>query len=281
MVEFRWLYLRSVALALVFACLVAGLGWFGDQIDVQPGFVPVWSPEGRSFWLAGMILVSLAAVFYRLFDSPPPGIEPRRASRAEPSSSAGELATNWVLPSLVVLGAVQILGVYRGTTAIAGAALVCFIGLTFGPVTRQLMMFAGPDGRERARVVFTLLVHGIAFLTLSMIYIHKVRSIFSASAVLIVGVLLLIALSEGEDGLFIRRLVYALVGGIMLGQVTWSLNYWQATGWIGGAVLLVGFYLYGGLILTHLRRGVEVRDVVEYGSVSTIAFGIVVYSLYM
>lgn len=281
MVEFRWLYLRSVAMALVFSGLVAGLGWFGDQIDVQPGFVPVWDPEGRSFWLAGLILVALAGIFYRLLDSPPPGVEPRRAVRAEPSQSAGELATNWVLPLLVVLSSVLVLGVYRGTTAIGAASLISFFGLTFGPVTRQLMMFAGPDGLERARVIFTLLVHGIAFLTLAMIYIHKVRSVFSASAVLIVGILLLIALSEGEDGLFIRRFVYALVGGIMLGQVTWGLNYWQATGWIGGAVLLVCFYLYGGLILTHLRRGVDARDVLEYGSVSVIAFGIIVYSLYM
>jgi hypothetical protein len=279
--EFRWLYLRSVALALLFAGLVAGLGWFADQIDVQPGFVPIWSEEGRSFWLVGMILVALTGVCYRLVDSPPPGIEPRRAVRAEPSHSAGEIATNWVLPSLVVLSSVLVLGVYRGTTAIAAAALISFIGLTFGPVTRQLMIFAGPDGRERARVLFTLLVHGVAFLSLAMIYIHKVRSIFSATAVLIVGVLLLIALTEGEDGLFIRRFVYALVGGIMLGQVTWSLNYWQATGWIGGAVLLVCFYLFGGLIMTHLRRGVDARDVIEYGSVSVIAFGIVVYSLYM
>jgi cytochrome d ubiquinol oxidase subunit I len=72
---------------------------------------------------------------------------------------------------------------------------------------------------------------------MAKIYIHKVRSVFSATAVLLMGVLLLLALTEGEDRLLQRRLVYALVGGLMLGQVTWCLNYWQATGWTGVARL--------------------------------------------
>jgi hypothetical protein len=278
--EYRWLYLRSVGLALVFAGLVAGIGWLGDQLNVGPGLVPIWDPDGRSYWLAGLLLVGIASIIYRLFDNP---LDPGDSGSGtmEPSHNAGEYATNWVLPTLVVLSAVLLLGVYRGTTAIAFASLITFLGLVFGPTSRHLMMVAGSVGRERSRVMFTLIVHGIAFLILAMIYIHKVRSIFSATAVLIVGVLLLLALSEGEDELFTRRLVYALVGGLMLGQVTWGLNYWQATGWIGGAVLLVCFYLFGGMILTHLRRGVHPRDVVEYGAVSIIAFGIVVYSVFV
>ena len=277
---YGWLVIRSVLLALVFAGLVAGVGWLGDQLEVGPGRVPIWDADGRSFWLAGLLLVGIAGVTYRLFDNPPEAQYPVEGA-LEPSYSAGEIATNWVFPSLVVLSAVSLLGVYRGTTAIAFGALIALVGLTAGPVTRHLMMIAGETGRERARIIFTLLVHGVAFLTLAMIYIHKVRSIFSATAVLIVGILLLIALTEGEDHVFVRRLVYALVGGLMLGQVTWGLNYWQATGWTGGAVLLVCFYLFGGIILTHLRRGVETRDVVEYGAVSMVAFGIVVYSVFI
>lgn len=249
-------------------------------MNVGPGLVPIWDPDGRSYWLTGLLLVGISAVVYRLFDSTPVKRD-LGGDTLEPAVNAGEYATNWMLPSLVVLSGVLLLGVYRGTNAIAIGALVVFAGLLFGPISRHLMVVAGLNGRERARVIFTLIVHSIAFLSLAMIYIHKVRSIFSATAILIVGILLLLALSEGEDELFIRRLVYALVGGIMLGQVTWGLNYWQATGWTGGAVLLVCFYLYGGMILTHLRRGVQPRDVVEYGAVSVIAFGIVIYSLFI
>ncbi len=274
-----WTYFRIVALALVCAGLVAGIGWLGDELNVGPGHVPIWDPDGRGFWIAGFVLVLIVAAAYHRLD----GV-PQTESRGDQSfidgKYAAELPIRWILPAGTVLSAVLLLGVYRGLTAISIAVVITLVGLLTGTVSRYLMISGQDAVRERARVVYTLVVHGVAFLSLSMIYIHKVRSLFSATAVLIVGVLLLLALTDGEDELFNRRLVYALVGGIMLGQVTWGLNYWQAAGWTGGAVLLVFFYLFGGLILTHLRRSVQPRDVLEYGSVSAVAFGIVVYSLF-
>jgi hypothetical protein len=275
---YGWLILRTFVLALIFTGLVAGIGWLGDQLNIEPGIVPLWDPESRGYWLSAIVLVLVTAINYGLFDNPPERVESDETSDSPARPDRG-FETNWVLPTLVVLSSVLLLGVYRGIVAIWIGAILTFLGLTIGPLARHLMFLAGQAGRERARVIFTLLVHGIAFLTLSMIYIHKVRSLFSATAVLIVGVLLLIALTEGEEDLFIRRFVYALIGGLMLGQVTWALNYWQATGWTGGAVLLVCFYLFGGLILTHLRSSVHLRDVIEYGAVSAVALGIVVYSL--
>lgn len=273
-----WLYMRSILVALIAAIGVAVLGWFGDELNVGPGLVPIWDPDGRGYWLAGVALILVVGTIYQWVDrdlQATPGVD---AEEREPNGRGPAL--RWVLPSMTVLSTVLLLGVYRGTTAIAAGALIAFGGLLAGTVARHLMVDPGEGARERARLVYTLVVHGVAFLILAMIYINKVRSLFSASAVLVVSVLLLIALTEGEDELFNRRLVYALVGGIMLGEVTWGLNYWQAAGWTGGAVLLIFFYLYGGLILTHLRRSVDFRDVAEYGSVALIAFAIVVYSLF-
>lgn len=272
-----WLYIRSLALALVIAAAVAALGWFGDELNVGPGLVPIWDEDGRGYWLAGVALVLAVGTMFQWVDRELP-----RNPSGDAESRAGSTGPQlrWVLPSMTALSVVLFLGVYRGTTAIAAGALIAFGALLAGTIARHLMMDRDDQARERARLVFTLVVHGIAFLALAMIYINKVRSLFSATAVLLVGVLLLLALTEGEDELFNRRLVYALVGGIMLGQVTWGLNYWQAAGWTGGAVLLIFFYLYGGLILTHLRRSVDFRDVAEYGTVACIAFGIVVYSLF-
>lgn len=273
-----WLYIRSLLIALITASGVAVLGWFGDELNVGPGLVPIWDPDGRGYWLAGMALVLVVGTIYQWVDQE---LEALPGGVAEqPSMNGSGPVVRWVLPSMTVLSVVLFLGVYRGTTAIAAGALIAFGGLLAGTVSRHLMTESAEGVRERARLVYTLVVHGVAFLALAMIYINKVRSLFSASAVLVVSVLLLIALTEGEDELFNRRLVYALVGGIMLGEVTWGLNYWQAAGWTGGAVLLIFFYLYGGLILTHLRRSVDFRDVAEYGSVALIAFAIVVYSLF-
>jgi hypothetical protein len=274
-----WLYLRSVGLALGAAIVVALLGWLGDYIDVGPGRVPIWDPDGRGYWITGIVVVGLVAVIYQRFDRSLDlsGVMGARGYAVDLDS---DFPTRWVLPAGVMLSAVLFLGVYRGTTAISVGALIAFIGLLAGTTTRHLMIDEANRYREQARLVYTLVVHSVAFLALAMIYVHKVRSAFSATAVLIVAFLMLIALTEGEEGLIQRRLVYALVGGIALGQVTWGLNYWPATGWIGGAVLLICFYFVGGLLLTHLRQGVQARDIAEYGTVGTAAFAILVYSLF-
>jgi hypothetical protein len=279
MTEYHRLYLRSLLLALICAAGLIGIGWVGDVLNVGPGLVPIWDPDGRGYWLIGLAFVVMCGFLYQTFDRDLPEPAGALADPLVDTDNASELPTRWVLPTLVVLGVVLFLGVYRGTTAVAAGALMAFVALLAGAISRHLMFDVREQIQERARLVYTLAVHGVAFLVLAMIYINKVRSLFSATAVLVVGVLLLLALSEGEDRLFGRRLVYAITGGIMLGQATWALNYWRATGLTGGAVLLIFFYLVGGLILTHLRRGVLPRDVIEYGAVTTLAFAIVVYAV--
>jgi hypothetical protein len=277
MLQYRWLYLRSVAFALGVSIVVGALGWLGDRINVGPGTVPIWDPDGRAYWLTGFAVVVLSAAIFQRFDRDY-GSDSLDTISNGTRESGGEFPARWILPAMTVLSVVLFLGVYRGLTAISAGALLVFCGLLAGTVSRHMMLDRDQQIQERARLVYTLVVHGVTFLAMAMIYINKVRSLFSATAVLLVATLLLLALSEGEHELFNRRLAYAIVGGLMLGQVTWGLNYWQAAGWTGGAVLLIFFYFFGGLILTHLRQGVNVRDVAEYGSVSVVAFAIVVYS---
>ena len=68
-------------------------------------------------------------------------------------------------------------------------------------------------------------------------------------------------------------------GGVILGEVTWALNYWPLTGWTGGALLLIAFYLVAGLILAQVGEGLRRRDLLEYGAVAALAFAIVALSL--
>ena len=113
------------------------------------------------------------------------------------------------------------------------------------------------------------------FILLAMIFINKLRSVFSASAVAFICFLLLLQMTDGEDAPLSRRLVYAIAGGLIVGQVTWVINYWSATGWTGGAFLLAVFYLIGGLSAAQLRGGVQAFDIVEFGGVALIAIAIV------
>jgi hypothetical protein len=108
-----------------------------------------------------------------------------------------------------------------------------------------------------------------------MIYINKYRSVFSASAVALICFLLLLQMTDGEHASLVRRIVYAVVGALVVGQVTWVINYWSATGWTGGAFLLAVFYLVAGLSAAQLRDRVQAFDVVEFGGVALVAIAIV------
>ena len=81
------------------------------------------------------------------------------------------------------------------------------------------------------------------------------------------GILILEAL---ERGVISRptRVLYAIVGGLIMAEMTVVLNWWPTHGWTGGAVLLVCFYLISGIMVARAQRSVLTgRDFIEYGLV--------------
>lgn len=278
--DHRAAYARSVLGGLIAAVGLVPLGLWARHLQIGAGTVPLFDAAGRTYWLAGLVFTLVVAVFVQVQDRDAEyavSTATKRELRFEPVS---ELSTGWIVPLVSTITSVMLLAIYHSQAAIACIVLGAFVAISAGAIAGRHLFDADTWNRGRARSVYTILIHVIAFFSLSMIYINKVRSIFSATAVLLVSILLLVQLTEGEDALFARRLVYGLVGGVMLGQITWVLNYWKATGWTGGAALLVFFYLSGGLILSQVREGVKARDLLEFGGVSALAFAIVMYSLF-
>lgn len=269
----------AALLSFITAVLLVPLGFWARHLHVGPGVVPVWDAQGRSFWLGGLALAALCGILFQRFDHEAEYALETASARHIRYEAVSEFATSWIFPALTTFSLVMLLGVYHSVITIISVGILAFVVLVAGAVLRHHLYDADDQTRVRARTVYNILMHSLAFLTLSMVYINKARSLFSATTVLLLAVLLFVQLTEGEDALFARRLVYALAGGVMLGEITWALNYWKATGWTGGAALLVFFYLAAGLISTQLRRGVVQRDLVEYGGVALCAFAIVVYSV--
>lgn len=278
--DHRTAYVRSILASLVGVIGLIPLGIWARDLDIGPGTVPLFDPVGRGYWLVGIVVALFVAGLFQVLDQDGAYAMSTAVDRGVRYEPISELPTAWVVPLVSMVTGVMLLAIYHSQTAIACISLGFFFAVAAGSITRRHLFDADVWNRGRARGIYTILIHVVAFFALSMVYVNKVRSIFSATAVLIVTVLLLVQLTEGEDTLFARRLVYGLVGGVMLGQITWVLNYWKATGWTGGAALLVFFYLSAGLILSQVREGVRPRDVIEYSGVSVVAFGIVMYSLF-
>ena len=269
--------LLSVAIALAVAVLAAVASRAADADSI----IFLFQPERWRFWLAGTAL-AVAAGGLVAWLGPARDLSAARdeVGLAFRPPAAPLVPTRPLLPAVATFGAVLLVSVYHSRAMIAVAPALLAPALLATLVARYHLHDPAGAARRAARTAHVLLTHGVAFLTLATIYINKVRSLLSASTVALVACLLLLQLTDAEHYPAERRFIYGLVGGVILGEVTWALNYWPLTGWTGGALLLIAFYLAAGLILAQTGEGLRRRDLLEYGAVGAIAFAIVAASLW-
>ncbi len=257
----------SVLALIVIGTLGAGglfvLGYITRRLAAQGSIAFTLRADGGwKFWLLGMLLAIVVGVVVVLLA--------RRDTRpALPALTAA------IFPAITLVTGLLVIAVYHDRRWWFVAPLVVWLALLIGTIARALL--TAPEGftRDVARTSLTVVTYVIGFIALAMIYINKYRSIYSASAVAVIAFLLLLQMTDGEHAALLRRVVYAVVGALIVGQVTWVINYWSATGWTGGAFLLAVFYLIAGMSGAQLRDRVQLFDVVEFGGVALIAIAIV------
>ena len=85
-----------------------------------------------------------------------------------------------------------------------------------------------------------------------------------AQALLVVSVVLGLTLLRGAADEWRRAWVYALAGGLVVGELTWVLNYW-AIGALGtAALLLLAFYILTGMAQQALQGRLTRRLTLEF-----------------
>jgi hypothetical protein len=268
-------YSRAALLSIAVAAGLAGLAYFASQLTVRTGTILLFAQTEWSFWALGLALALVAG-----------GLAARVALRARPDETglAPRLAsptvpTTPIFPAVATFAGVLLISIYHNSALVPIAPALLAPTLLAGLIARYHLDDELGRVRRWARTAHVLLTHGVAFLALATIYINKVRSLLSASTVAVIACLLLIQIADGERFPTERRLIYGLAGGLILGEITWALNYWPLTGWTGGAVLLIAFYFVAGLLLAQVREGLRRRDLLEYGLSAAIMFAIVAASL--
>lgn len=217
---------------------------------------------GWKFWLPGALLALAVGAVCGLI-----------VGREEQPELPRITAT--IFPAATIIAGLMVIAVYHDRRWWIVAPVVVWLALLIGTIARVLLAEPAGFGHDVARTSLTVVTYVIAFIALAMIYINKYRSVFSASAVAILCFFLLLQMTDGEHVSLVRRIVYAVVGALIVGQATWVINYWSATGWTGGAFLLAIFYLVAGLSGAQLRGNVQPFDVVEFGGVALAAIAIV------
>ena len=84
--------------------------------------------------------------------------------------------------------------------------------------------------------------------------------------------LLSLVMLRGAPAARKRTALYAALIGLASGEVTWALNYWVVLALVGGAVLLLLFYVLVGVVEGILHGELSRRLLIEYSSVGLLGF---------
>jgi len=128
------------------------------------------------------------------------------------------------------------------------------------------------------------LIYLTAVIFFTLIYDARLRSMLSVSLVALISALLSLRLFWITLDNPSALLQYSAVTGLIVGQITWGLNYWGLSGMRGGLLLLLVFYLVAGLIQQFLQGefndGQKSRRILlEYGGLAVAALLLIVLAV--
>ncbi len=200
--------------------------------------------------------------------------------RLHPLRSTNRLGfswTFWALPAAISIITVvllpqiptQLLQVVVMLAA-GGLLALAFFGLYATVVSGQV-------GYRRARLWLDALAYGSALLLFLFIYQSRTRSLLSGTVVSLTSILLAIEVLRTSTDRMQLVLVYSVVVGLILGEITWALNYWPLLpGLTGGLLLLLSFYLSVGIALQGLQGRLTRRVLIEFALFGIIALILII-----
>jgi hypothetical protein len=177
----------------------------------------------------------------------------------------------WALPA--ALSVLSVLLMPLAPTRIAQVAVLALGGLA---VTVSLFgLYAtvdqGTQGFRRSRLMLNVLAYGAALALFLLVYQTRTRSLLSGTLVAATAALLAAELLRAATPRVELVLSYAAIVGLILGEVTWALNYWLVPGLTGGLFLLLIFYLMVGLAQQGLQDQLNRRVLLEFGIFGVLA----------
>jgi len=256
-------YGQGIVVSLVVAAALLVLAIMAIR-DAENTGLPLTETTGPLYWILAVMVAVGAAI----------GAEFSEVSAARAAESLGQprkpstLPTAWAVPLVATIAAILLVATHHNTVMLVAGPAIAFFGVAGALLSRDLLDDATDASTRTAATIHTFVIHVVAFLALSGIYLNKMSSWVSAPLVgIISGILILETLERGQ-ATRVQRVFYAILGGAVMAEATIALNWWPTYGWTGGAVLLVCYYVVAGVLLARTQRpALRTRDLVEFGAV--------------
>lgn len=173
----------------------------------------------------------------------------------------------WILPALIVITATVLLSLADVRSyGVYGLILVVASGIFFLAVIlgEYITIDLNDRAYSAARLGLNLAVYLIGLILFATIYSMKIRSLYSGPIIGIAAGLLALEFLRSSEAEWGRTWILAAAIGLSIGEIVWALNYWNISGFIGGAFLLVFFYAFAGLAQQYLWNRLNRIVLVEY-----------------
>ncbi len=177
--------------------------------------------------------------------------------------SGRPLYISWILPGVLtglsayLLSLAPTLPVWIFGLVVVGVSIGLTISAEYATVSPEA------PGYPTARLILNVLAYALAFILFAVIYQTRTRSLVTATLTMLTAALLALDLLSVADVALRRMLPFAGIVGIIIGESTWALNYWQISAWTGGLVLLLIFYVIVNLAHQHLLEKLQISILIE------------------
>ncbi len=184
----------------------------------------------------------------------------------------------WAAPGLLVFLATQTLGLASSTLAWAYSLIAVGLLLWITLLAQYRQLSADRPAAGWPFVWHQFISYALALALFTVIYYPRLRSVVSASGVMLTAGLLALALLRSRPDRTPTVWLYSTVIALSLGQMTWALNYWRVGTLQAGLVLFAAFYALTTAARQSLNNRLTRRAVAEIGGVTAV---ILAASLYL
>lgn len=192
--------------------------------------------------------------------------------RLDPKWAAAPLAETapfWILPGLIAVVATLLTAKLVPGTALWWLTLGG-VALGIGGVGWMLLARLEGTSPRSTWVDFLLTVasYGLALVVFTAVYAARVRTALSGSAIGIAATLLAVWLFSDAEPLGRRTIAFSGVVGLAMLVATWVLNHRSLPAVVGGALLLLPFYVLTSLMRAHQQDRLTWHTLVELAAVA-------------
>jgi hypothetical protein len=184
--------------------------------------------------------------------------------------------THCLLPTVTTIAAgifwQRQAGAAMDSKLLMAAALA--LTLTFVLVAQYAAMSGDTPWLLRLRMALGVVSLSMGLYLLVMIYGTRARSLVTATAAGIVGLVIAIDIFQYEAVTEWRMLRAAAVAGLIVGECSWALNFWRLAPLRAGFVLLVVIYVFAGLMRRQLQGTLDRMALLEHALMVVILFAV-------